>query len=218
MRRILALSSLAVLFLVGCASKPAAVKEKWLYLGGSFNSEQNVNRFISIMNDAKKAGVTHIAAAEGVCNRPDNAPKEYPEYVQRVLAEAKKLNMQVVPHVYPIGYGGAWLWYDGNLGAGIPGARRPLYRPGWLCRSLRPDPDLQLKNGGFENADGDKLADWQQPGPGKLTFVDKRGETQRQQLSAHRRQGHRPRIADVQRQALSILSPDRVDEGTGPPI
>ncbi len=152
--------------------RSADLKEKWLYLGGSFNSEQNVSRFIAEMNDAKKSGVTHIAAAEGVCNRPDNAPKEYPDYVQRVLAEAKKLNMQVVPHVYPIGYGGAWLWYDGNLGAAIP-ARNVLFLVQGGAAAPAPDADLQLKNGGFEVADGDKLADWQQPAPGQNTFVDK---------------------------------------------
>lgn len=171
MRRFLALSSLAVLFSAGPLFG-ADVKEKWLYLGGSFNSEQNVTRFISIMNDAKKSGVTHIAAAEGVCNRPDNAPKEYPEYVQRVLAEAKKLDMKVVPHVYPIGYGGSWLWYDGNLGAGIPARNVPFIVQNGSAGPA-PDPDLQLKNGGFENADGDQLANWQQPSPGQLTFVDK---------------------------------------------
>jgi hypothetical protein len=147
-------------------------REKWVYSGVRAGDDAAVTRSIEFMKRARDLGVTHILVSDGSLGRLAEMPPAYFEGVNKLLAAAKELDIQLVPAVFNIGYSGRYLGKDPNLAAGIPVRDAPFTVKGGVAS---PDDSAapKLLNAGFDDAEGDKLSGWtRQDFPGKHTFVD----------------------------------------------
>ena len=163
---------LAVLCL-GLSARGAEMKEKWVFYGGSIRDQASTDKLVEFLRQAKAAGCTHIQLNEGGMARLDEATAEYLDNAKRVLAAANELDIAVVPGIFAIGYSGRYLWRDFNLAEGIPVREAPFVVKDGVAAPDTTDAPL-LANGGFDEADGDKLAGWSREDlVGKNTFVDR---------------------------------------------
>ena len=121
--------------------------ERWNYARASLDNDAGLQKFIDMLKLSKDAGCTHVLVAEGGINRCDAMPKEYFPRVEKALAAAKELGLQVVPYACRMGYSGRYFYYDKNLAAGLPVKDMPFIVKG---ATATPDPVLAIDVGKLE--------------------------------------------------------------------
>ena len=160
---------------MGHAAEPTNPKwpQKWNYIRTALNKDENTDTLIDLLKQSKEAGCTHIALAEWGTGRLEALKNpDYLKRVEKVRAAAKELKLEIVPMVFPLGYGGSTLGYDGNLMAGIPVRDMPFVVKG---AKAEPDPAAvpTVLDPGFEDFKDNTFTQWGgQKFPGVTTFVD----------------------------------------------
>lgn len=151
--------------------RAADLGERWVYTTANLDSDANLARMLQFLDEWKQVGITHMLLSESKTGRLNMVGERYFANVKKFLEAAKERNIEIVLGVFPVGYGGSLLVHDGNMAAGMPARNIPFVVQNGVAV---PEPDpLPLKNGDFEQAEGDKLADWTQPHAGAGTSVDR---------------------------------------------
>ncbi len=165
-----ALVALWVTCAAGVASG-ADFPQKWVFASADVTSDEGLTKSIKDLQQYKALSVTHLLLHEARLGRIQLADAAYAVRARQYQDEAQKAGIALVPAVYALN-GAAWLRLDGNLAAGIPARDIPfLVRDGKA--SVDPTTALPVVNGGFEEANGDRLNGWDgQELAGKNTFVD----------------------------------------------
>jgi hypothetical protein len=145
---------------------------RWLYLGANLASEESLLRTEALMRRAAKAGYTGIVLTDYNLHHLATVGPSYVAHAERMKVLAKGLKLEIIPCMFSIGYSGGILMHDPNLIEGMP-VRDALFQVHGGKADIVADPTATLKNGGFEEANGDRVAGWDsQDDPGKVTFVD----------------------------------------------
>ena len=146
---------------------------RWFYLSTNLLVDANVSAAENLMRRAAASGYNGFVLADYKLNILDRMGPEYFKNARRIAEVAKKLNLELVPAIFPIGYSSGILAHDPNLVEGIPVIDAP-FRVHNGKATLEPDPTLTVRNGGFEEANGDTALGWQfQDWPGKASFIDR---------------------------------------------
>ena len=146
----------------------------WLYQQTNLLPEANIQSTEQLWERAAKAGYTHILLADSKFARlgdlGDNT-QTYLDHLKRLRETAKRLNLQIVPAGFDIGYSNNLLWHDPNLAEGLP-VRGALFvvnagearlvadppvsllaMPTWYDRaSLKIDNGVATETGHWQNA------------------------------------------------------------------
>ncbi|HVT11473.1 MAG TPA: carbohydrate binding domain-containing protein [Fimbriimonadaceae bacterium] len=148
------------------------LKYRWVYVGTNLQVEENVNKVIALMKRAKGDGYNGIVLADTKLQRLATVPDRYFKNAARLLDACKQEYMDLIPAVFPVGYAEGMLSNDPNLVEGQPVKNATFVVHGGEAQ-LQPSPDETYKNGGIEEANGDRLAGMGfQDGIGTTTFVD----------------------------------------------
>ncbi len=94
--------------------------ERWIYFTAHLRDDENAEKSIQLLRDAKASGCTHALFVACRGHRLAQEPTAYFERMKRFQDEAKKLDIRIVPSVCSIGYSGRYLNVDSNLVSGIP--------------------------------------------------------------------------------------------------
>jgi hypothetical protein len=97
--------------------------EKWVYVATNLQVDENVGKMEKLMERASKAGYTHLLLADSKLVRLGTLGDIYPRYARNteaVKAAAARLNIEIVPSLFHIGYSNAMLFHDPNLVEGMP--------------------------------------------------------------------------------------------------
>ncbi len=170
-RLLLAASLVAWAVASAPAADPPRYADRWVYCMRNLQVEKNADEVVRLIDRAKKAGYTGVALADFKFNVLDRVPDWYFKNLARVKKAADAAGLEVIPAVFPIGYSNGLLIHDPNLAEGLPVRDAPFVVKGdqAILRS-----DVALKNGGFEEAAGDRVAGLGfQDGIGTFTFVDR---------------------------------------------
>ena len=165
----------ALVMMVTATARAAdpAMPERWNYIKYNLMGDEGEAKLIEWLTLSKECGCTHILLGESRMARlVEKQPDVYYERAEKVQKAAKDLGLKLIPIVFHVGYGGKYLYFGGNLMAGLPVRSVPFVVKGGTAE---PDPASAppLANGGFEEADGDKGAGWDgQKFPGTNTFID----------------------------------------------
>jgi hypothetical protein len=134
-----------ILIAVGCILASSALtraerplSERWNYIRFNMADDAACEKLIGLLRLSKECGCTHILLSESRMARlcgPQT--EEYYRNVKRVLEVAKELDLRIIPMVFHIGYGGRYLYFDGNLMAGLPVKDAPFVVKGGVAE---PDP------------------------------------------------------------------------------
>lgn len=166
----------------------AELRHYWVYVQRNLLVDENVQWLIGIMERASKAGYNGVILADFKFNILNKVPNRYFGNVKAAKEAAGRLGMEIIPAIFSIGYSEGLLAHNPNLAEGLPVKEAPFLvegreiqlqtYPPILVKSgearLLPDPSVHLRNGDFEEADGDKFSGWDwQENVGKTVFADR---------------------------------------------
>ena len=155
-----------------CATKPA-LDHRWVYVQTNLQVAANADNLCELIARSKKAGYNGIVLADSKMQRLADVPEHYFTNARKVVAEAKKEGIEIVPAVWPVGYASSMLWHDVNLIEGLPVKKARFVVRGSEAVPLDGGDNL-LTNGNLERSEGDKVAGLSfQDGVGVSTHVDR---------------------------------------------
>jgi len=151
----------------------AAPQLRLVYMSHNLLVPENVKEVQGLMRRAKAAGYNGVVLADYKLQILDRMGPEYRRNVAEVQRTARELGIQIIPAVCPIGYSEGLLSHDPNLAEGLPVRNALLVVRGGEAR-VAADPPVGLRDGGFEQSQGDRFSRWDwQDFPGAATFADR---------------------------------------------
>lgn len=145
---------------------------RWVYVQTNLLVDANVERNLKLFERAAAAGYNGIVLTDSKFMRWDNLPKRYLENVRRTREACRRLKLDLVACVCPIGYSNDLLSRDPNLTEGLPAIKVAFVaRDGKLVPAACP---AKIVNGSFEEHRKDMPAGWGfVDQPGELSFIDR---------------------------------------------
>jgi hypothetical protein len=146
--------------------------ERWVYCSANLQVDKSANDLIALFERAKRSGYTGVVLADYKFQVLYRVPDSYFRNVERVKRAAARSGIELIPTVFSIGYSNGHLAQDPNLAEGLPVVDQPYVVKNDVA-ALDSQPAVRLKNGGLEEAKGDKFAGFSfQDDPGATTFAD----------------------------------------------
>jgi len=161
------------------AASPAAVADasswadRWVWIFG-FNLEQTdeVARIERILEDGAAHGLNGVVLSAGLDWLPNRSQK-FLKGLDRVVEACRKYQLELIPAVFSFGYGGPFLSRNRNLAEGMPVKDALFIAADDGFARLAGDPAVAIKNGGFEEHNGDRFPGYGfQDTPGTISFAD----------------------------------------------
>jgi len=153
-----------------CQGKDYAYR--WVYVSRSLRRDSDVVDIKSIVKTASEHGLNGMILAAGL-DRLDRQPQDYFSRLEQVKRICKESNIEIIPIIFSVGYGGSILSQDRNLAAGIP-VKDALFVVENSQANLLPDPAVEIVNAGFEEYDGNRFTGYRfHDRPGEVSFRDK---------------------------------------------
>ena len=162
----MALRALLLCTLAGLASGERFEK-RWVYVSANLYVDKNVPEVEALLRRAAAAGYTGVLFADyktAFWWKLDDAER-WQRNARRLRALATELHLELVAAVCQFGYSGALLFHDPNLAAGMPVKDAPLLARGAL---LVPQPTASIRNGSFEEHEGNKAKGYSFQDPSSL--------------------------------------------------
>jgi hypothetical protein len=146
---------------------------RWVWVMTNLMVEKEADRVVALIERAGRAGYNGVVIADYKFNFLDRMPRHYFDHAGRVKQAAERAKVEIIPAIFPIGYGNGLLANDPNLAEGMPVESAPyVVRRGEAV--LEIDPSARLVNGDLEQTKGDLFPGFgYQDGPGKQTFADR---------------------------------------------
>jgi len=164
-----------VVLLTGSLCTAASAQElrhKWVYVSTNLLPAESVGALDATFAQAQAAGYNGVVLTDYKFATPISSDPGYVTHVRAVVDSARKHGLEIIPMVCDIGYESGFEFQDPNLAEAIPVNDAPFTVHG-KAATADVDPESTLKNGDFENADGNRLEGWTyQDDPGVTTFVD----------------------------------------------
>jgi hypothetical protein len=139
-----------VLFLSLLLTFGASARERWVYLPANYQVDAEADRVISLLTRAKAAKYDHALIADSKFSRIGTLPEHYFKNVERVKLAAAKLEIALVPALFPVGYSNDLLFHDPNLAEGLPVKDALFVVRGGKARH-QADPAVALRGGGMDD-------------------------------------------------------------------
>ncbi|MCS7252505.1 MAG: carbohydrate binding domain-containing protein [Armatimonadota bacterium] len=164
-----------VLLLIGVLtglSIPAGFQDRFVWVfGWGLGKDEEVAQIREILEAASKYGYNGAvlsARLDSLCKRDDG----YFRRLREVQEICNKLNLELIPSVFSVGYGGGVLAHDRNLAEGLP-VKDSLFIVKGNKAFHVPDHQVQIVNGGFEEFEGNRAKGYAfHDEPGKVSFID----------------------------------------------
>ncbi len=142
----------------------------WVF-GWGLRNDTEVGEVTALLETAAKSGLNGAVLSANL----DTLCKEPPSYFQRldkVKAVCDRLEVELIPSVFSVGYGGGALAHNRDLAEGLPVTGAPfLVRNGGA--RLVPDAAARIVNGGFEEYKGSVFSGYGfHDKPGIISCVD----------------------------------------------
>jgi len=149
-----------------------ALRHRWLYVGGNLTRPESLESRLALLPRAQAAGYNTIVLSDGTFQRLDKTDPSLYENYRVFQRAARDRGLDLLPGIMSFGYGGAFLGHDRNLAEGLP-VKEALFVVRGQAAVHRPDPAIELKDGGFEAAEGDRFTAWDgQDDAGRSIFAD----------------------------------------------
>ena len=149
------------------------LEHRWVYVSRSLNRDGDIVDIKSIVKTAAESGLNGMVLSAGL-DRLDRQSQGYLGRLERVTRICKQGNIEIVPIIFSVGYGGSVLGHNKNLAAGMF-VRDALYVAENGRANFVPDSPAIITNAGFEKYDGNRLMGYRfHDRPGEVSFVDRK--------------------------------------------
>ena len=161
---------MAVVLLVALFCAPT-VQDRFVWLfGWGLGRDEDVTQISAILRRAAQFGYNGAVLSAGLdtlCKRD----ADYFRRLEQVRQTCQQLNLELIPAVFSVGYGGGILSHDRNLAEGLP-VKDALFVVKGNEAIHVPDPPVQIVNGDFERFEGNRMAEFHfHDEPPQLTCV-----------------------------------------------
>jgi hypothetical protein len=163
---------LALLCLTRTAAAAGLYPDRFVWVfGWNLTRDGDVAEISQVLQTASRHGLNGAVMSLGL----DTLCKKTPEYFRR-LDEVRKAcargNLEFIPSLFSVGYGGGALAHDRNLAEGLPVTDALFVVQGGKA-TLAPEEAVGLANGGFEEFSGNRFQGYRlQEQPGQISFAD----------------------------------------------
>ena len=173
MVKVMGFPTLAFLVTVlGTVCQGKEYPHRWVYVSRSLRSDGDVVDIKQIAKTASESGLNGMVLSAGL-DRLDRQSPDYFVRLEKVRRICKQNDIEIIPIVFSVGYGGALLAQDKNLAAGIP-VKKALFVVDGEKAHFVPDSPARITNPGFEQYEGHRLVGYRlQDQPGVVSFVDR---------------------------------------------
>ena len=164
-----------VLLLIGLSSvcQGKVLEHRWVYVSRSLNRDGDIVDIKSITRTAAESGLNGMVLAAGL-DRLDRQNQGYFARLEQIRSICKQNNIEIIPIIFSVGYGGSVLGHDKNLAAGMF-VKDALYVAENGTARFAPDSPAIIANGGFEEYEGNRLTGYRfHDRPGEVSFVDEK--------------------------------------------
>ncbi|MEZ6090487.1 MAG: hypothetical protein R3C05_21205 [Pirellulaceae bacterium] len=130
----------------------------WFYAPVNFQVEAETQRFIDLLHQGRKAGYQAAVITDYKFGNLRDRPDRYYSNLERVVSEAERLGIELIPLVMQIGYSNSILQNDPNLAAALPVIDcEMVVRNG---KAIPANTENLLPGGDFERAERNRPVDW----------------------------------------------------------
>ncbi len=145
--------------------------KRWVYLSMNFLVDEQVTARIADLERWAGEGYNGVVVTDFKFMLWDTVPDRYVHNVRRFRDATRRLALEVVAGVMPLGYSSSLLCRDPNLAEGLPVVDAPFVVAGGRLTPWNNGPPLL--NGGFEQSRRDRPDGWGfVDKPGQMTFID----------------------------------------------
>jgi len=145
---------------------------RWVYVSRSLQRDSDVVDIKNIVKTASQSGLNGMVLAAGL-DRLDRQGPDYFARLEQVKQICKQGNIEIIPLIFSVGYGGSILAQDKNLAAGIT-VKDALFVVENGKANFVPDSPAKIVNSGFEKYDGNRFTGYRfHDRPGEVSFVDR---------------------------------------------
>lgn len=172
MKRACLLLLLCGLAVAGDAAEPArpSTVRGWLYLSTNLQPDKQVKETLALLERVAAEGYTGVVLTDYKFMRWDDVSGSYVRNCRTIRDACRRLKLELVAGVMPMGYSNSLLSRDPNLAEGLPVRDAPFNVTGGKLVPADPAP---LVNGGFESFRGDRPTGWLfTDEPGRISFID----------------------------------------------
>lgn len=142
----------------------------WVF-GWGLGRDGDVDEVNRVLQSAAENGCNGAVVSFGL----DSLCKRPPEYFRRLEAvqeTCRRLNLELIPAVFSVGYGGGILSHNRYLAEGLP-VKEALFVTQGDRAVLTPEPPVEVANGGFEDFSGNRFRGFNfHDQPGEVSFAD----------------------------------------------
>lgn len=165
---------LAACLLFSCFAAAGAAEYQdrfvWVF-GWGLGRDADVDEINRVLQSAAEGGCNGAVVSFGL----DSLCKRSPDYFRRLEAvqeTCRRLNLELIPAVFSVGYGGGILAHNRYLAEGLP-VRDALFVAQGDRAVPVPDPAVEVANGGFEEFAGNRFRGYNfHDRPGEVSFAD----------------------------------------------
>lgn len=160
------------LFLVGSALGAESYSDRFVWIfGWNLSRDSDLVQIERLLEQAAQTGYNGVVVSFGL----DSLCKKSADYFPRLRAvqeACQRLQLQLIPSVFSIGYGGGILAHNRYLAEGLP-VREALFVVEGNKARLVPDPPVHLQNPTLEQFHGHRAKGWNfHDQPGEVSFID----------------------------------------------
>lgn len=120
---------------------------RWVYVSKTLARDSDVADIKAIAQAASESGLNGMVLAAGL-DRLDNQRPEYFTRLEQVKQICKQNNIEIIPTIFSVGYGGAVLAENKNLAAGLL-VEDALFVVENGAANFAPSSPGKVANGGF---------------------------------------------------------------------
>lgn len=146
--------------------------DRWVWVfGWGMGRDSDVQEIVRLLDRAGKSGYTGACSSFGLDSLTLH-DEAYFRRLDQIKQACARNNLELIPSIFSIGYGGGLLSHNRQLAEGLP-VKDALFEVRQQEAVLVPDPPVQIQNGGFEEYTGNRLKGWGfHDQPGEVSFVD----------------------------------------------
>lgn len=164
---------LSILFLTVSLQAAEKYPDRFVWLfGWGFGSDRDLAEMNQVVESAGKSRLNGVVASLGF----DTLCKHDAAYFRRLQEfreTCEKNQLELIPAVFSIGYGGGVLSHNRNLAEGLP-VKNALFVAGAGEARFSPEQASRFKNGTFEDFNGNTARSFAfHDEPGKMSFPDR---------------------------------------------
>jgi hypothetical protein len=155
----------------GARPAPRVYPYRWVYVSRSLGRDSDVADIKGIVKTAAESGLNGMVLAAGL-DRLDQQSPAYFTRLEQVSQICKQNNIEIIPIIFSVGYGGSVLAHNKNLAAGLL-VKDALFVVQNGVANFVPSSPGKITNPGFEDYEGNRFTGYAfNDRPGEVSFAD----------------------------------------------